>query len=347
MVLNIIIYVINAMNKEGASMKVVEVTRFGGPEVMVVREKEKPTLNPHQVLIQVAATSVNFADIKARYGRKGTTKPPFVPGLDVAGTIIALGSAVTQFQIGQRVIAFPSEGSYAEYVAADEVLTILLPDEVDFHIAAACPIVSFTSYKLLADVGRIEPGETVLIHAAAGGIGTTAIQMARILGASLVIGTVSHPDKMEAARQAGADVVIDTSSEDFAARVLDVTQGQGVDIVLDSIAGEVTTRSLECLAPYGRLVQFGNASGDVGTIRTIDLHSSCRSVLGFSLGTTRAKRPELLRDVAAKVLPMIASGALQIMIGHIFPLHEAAQAQRIVEGRQSRGKVLLVVELSN
>lgn len=323
-------------------MKAVAVTAFGGPEHMQLVDVEIPQVKPNQVLIRVEMTSVNFADIKSRYGKKGG-QLPFVPGLDAAGTVERVGSEVTRFQPGQRVVAFPAGGSYAEYVVASEDLTFALPDNMDFDTAAACPVVSFTSYKLLADVARLAPGETVLIHAAAGGIGTTAIQLAKLLGAGKVIGTVGRENKAAIAMEAGADHVICNDTEDFAAKVNELTDGAGADVILDSISGSVTERSMDCLAWYGRLVHFGNASGEVGTVKTIDLHASCRSVLGFSFGTTRSKRPHLLQDTAEKVFAYLADGSLRIKIGRRFDLEEAASAHAWVESRQSTGKVLLEV----
>ncbi|USG66171.1 NADPH:quinone oxidoreductase family protein [Brevibacillus ruminantium] len=324
-------------------MKAILVTAFGGTEGMIYTDVEMPEIHPKQVLIRVEKTSVNFADIKSRYGKKGGGALPFIPGLDATGVIVEVGAQVKSLQAGQRVIAFPHNGSYAEYIAADENLTFVLPDEIDFDTAAACPIVSFTSYKLLADIAALEKGETVLIHAAAGGIGTTAIQLAKLLGAGKVIGTVGRQSKAKIALEAGADHVICTDTEDFAQKVQELTGGTGADVILDSISGWVSEKSMECLASYGRLVHFGNASGEVGNIRTIDLHASCRSVRGFSLGTTRSKRPELLQDTAEKVLPYLADGRLAIKIGRRFPLAEAAQAHDWVESRQSTGKVLLEV----
>ncbi|CAM2905100.1 NADPH:quinone oxidoreductase family protein [Paenibacillus sediminis] len=323
-------------------MRAIVVTRFGGPEVLELREMEMPVVGPNQILIKVAATSVNFADIKARYGNKGQKQPPFIPGLDVSGTIVQVGSDVREFEAGQRVIAFPSDGSYAQYVVADSILTYRLPDQIDLEMAAAIPIVSFTSYKLLTDIGRLIPGESVLIHAAAGGVGTTAIQLAKILGASQIIGTVSNDEKAETALRAGADHVINTAKDDFVTRVLEFTDGRGVNVILDSIAGQVTEQSLQCLALYGRLVHFGNSSGQVGNIQTKDLHSSCRSVLGFSLGTTRLHHPQLLRDTADKVLEYIENGSLNIVIGNKFSLEDASSAHELVENRRSKGKVLLI-----
>jgi len=322
-------------------LKAIVVTEFGKPEVMKYVDIEIPKVAPTQVLIKVERTSVNYADVKSRYGNKGGGKFPFVPGLDAAGVIVEVGSNVHHLTSGQRVIAFPANGSYSEYVVAEEKLTYKIPDAIDFDTAAACPTVSFLSYKLLVDIARIEPDESILIHSAAGGVGTTAIQLAKLLGAGKVIGTVSNENKAPAALRAGADHIICYSNENFAEKVNELTNGKGVNIVLDSIAGSITQDSLSCLAEYGRLVQFGNSSGAVGTIKTSDLHASCRSVLGFSLGTTRKSRPESLTYTATQVLQYIAEGKLTFDIGHRFPLEDAASAHRLIESRQSTGKILL------
>jgi NADPH2:quinone reductase len=324
------------------TMQAVVVSRFGGPEVLEVVQAAKPVPGPKQVLIKVEATSLNFADIKSRYGNKGAKQPPFIPGLDVAGIIETIGSEVDELHIGQRVIAFPAGGSYAEYVTAEAILTFAVPDTIDMASAAASPIVSFTSYKLLADVARLAPGETVLIHAAAGGVGTTSVQLAKRLGAGQVIGTASSSAKAKIAMQAGADYVVNTSEEDFVKTVLARTDGMGADVILDSIGGKITEQGMQCLAPYGRLVQFGNASGEYANIHTKDLHASCLSVLGLSLGTTRAQRPYLLRGIADQVLRYLATGDLRMMIGRRFALEDAKIAHELVEGRGSTGKVLLV-----
>jgi NADPH2:quinone reductase len=325
-------------------MRAVVVTDFGGPEVLKYMNVEVPSINTNQVLIRVVATSVNFADIKARYGEyHNAGQPPFIPGLDAAGVIEAIGSDVKDLKIGQRVIAFPKAGSYAEYIVADENLVFVLPENIDFETAAACPIVSFTSYKLLADVARLQPGETVLIHSAAGGIGTTAIQLAKILGASCVIGTVGNENKISIARQAGADHVICFGKEDFVHEVNVLTNGLGADVISDSISGTISEKSLECLALYGRLVNFGNSSGSSSQFTTKDLYSSCRSVLGFSLGTTLKKRPQLLVDTAERVFQYLAEGRLKMEIGNQYTLEQAQEAHRWVESRQSTGKVLLKI----
>ena len=327
-------------------MKAIVISEFGGPEVLKSVNVDIPAIHSNQVLIRVEATSVNFADIQTRQGKfHGAGKPPIIPGLDAAGIIEAVGSEVESLKVGQRVIAFPKNGSYAEYIAADENLTFVIPENVDFYTAAASPIVSFTAYKLLADVARIEPGEQVLIHAAAGGIGTTAIQLAKILGAGCVIGTVGSESKVSIAMEAGADHVICNESEDFVDKVNELTNGKGVDVILDSISGKVGEKSLDCLAMYGRLVNFGNASGEYGQFITKDLHASCRAVLGFSLGTTRNHRPELLRGTAERIMSYLAEGRLNMKIGKRFKIEEVAEAHRFVENRRSTGKVLL--EMNN
>ncbi len=326
-------------------MKAVVVTALGGPEVLQWEERPRPDVGPRDVLIRVMATSVNFADIKAREGRyHGASLPPFIPGLDAAGTVEQVGSQVTGLAPGMRVIAFPSGGSYAEWVVAPDALVFPIPDSVDWDVAAALPIVGLTAYKLLHDIARMESGERVLIHAAAGGIGTTAIQFARLMGAAQIIGTVSREEKKAIARSLGADAVINYAEEqDFSAVVNELTEGRGVDVVLDSIGGTVSEQSLTCLAPFGRLVHFGSASGQPGQFRVGDLHASCRAVLGFSLGTARAQRPYLLKPAADAVLDAVATGGVSMQIGARYPLREAAAAHRWMESRASTGKIILQV----
>lgn len=320
-------------------LKSIIVNQFGGPEVLELKEIEKPKIGPNEVLIKAEKTSVNFADIKKRVGKKGEGKFPFTPGLDVAGTIESVGENVEELHIGQRVIAFPSNGSYAEYVVAKDVLTFVLPDNIDFTTAAACPTVSILSYKLLKDIARINKGETVLIHAAAGGVGTTAIQIAKLLGSGMVIGTVSHKDKYSVVLDAGADHVM--LYDDFPANVMNITNGLGADIILDSLSGKISELSMKCLANYGRLIHFGNSSGEIATFKTNELHSSCRSVLGYSLGSTRKERPENLRNAANQILEYLSNKQLSIKIGGELPLEKAALAHELIESRKSVGKLIL------
>ncbi len=325
-------------------MRSIMVTEFGEPEVLEVQEVLQPQPQPHEVLLRVVSTSVNFADIKARQGRyHGTSHPPFIPGLDAAGIVVALGSEVQGIRVGTPVLAFTNNGSYAEYATASSSLVFPLPEGVNWDMAAALPVVAFTAYKLLHDVGRIVPGERILIHAAAGGVGTTAIQLARLLGASEIYGTVSHDGKKSAAVKVGADLVINYTQEDFVKEIQERTNGRGVDLILDAVGGPIAERSMEILAPFGRMVHFGSASGQGANISLGDLHASCRSVLGFSLGTTRVTRPESLESTAKAVLHYVSAGQLTIQIGRKYLLEEAAAAHRWIESRSSTGKTLLEV----
>jgi NADPH2:quinone reductase len=325
-------------------MKAVIVDKFGSAENMKYVDVEMPSINSNQILIRVKTTSVNFADIKARYGNKGQGKLPFILGLEASGVIEKVGDKVKSFYIGQRVLAFPHHGSYAEYVVADENLTFAIPDSINFDTAGACGIVSFLSYKLLADIAKLQKGENVLIHSASGGVGTTAIQIAKALGAKNIIGTVGNEKKIHMALSAGADHTICYEQVNFAEKVNELTDGKGVNVILDSIAGDITEQSLKCLANFGRLVIFGNSSGKYGQVQTNDLHASCLSVLGFSLGTTRKERPEILKETAIEVFRLLENGQLDIKISERFPLKDASLAHQLVESRNSTGKVLLYVE---
>ncbi|REE89046.1 NADPH2:quinone reductase [Paenibacillus taihuensis] len=325
-------------------MKAIIVEQFGGTEHLKLVDMETPTPGPGQVLIRVKTTSVNFADIKARYGNKGAGKLPFIPGLEAAGVVEQVGKRVSTVQVGQRVLAFPHNGSYAEYIIADANLTFSLPDEVTMEAAGASGIVTFLSYKLLADLAKMEAGETVVVHSAAGGVGTTAIQVAKALSAGMVIGTVGTESKMPVAYDAGADHVLCYADGSWVEQVSALTGGTGSAIILDSVGGAVSEQSLACLAKYGRFVVFGNSSGTYAQLSTGELHASCRSILGYSLGTTRKERPEQLQAAAPQVFQLLASGKVRIKINEKLPLESAAQAQELVETRASTGKVLLVVE---
>ena len=323
-------------------MKAVMLEQFGSTDHMKYVDIEVPSLQSHQVLIRVSATCVNFADIKSRIGKKGQGKLPLLLGLEASGIVEQVGDDVHGLQVGQRVIAFPHNGSYAEYVVADEHLVFAIPDSMDIESAGACGIVSFLSYILLIDVARLQYGENVLVHAAAGGVGTTIIQVARALGAGRIIGTVGHARKIPIAIQAGADDVICHEDADYAEQVNHLTNGKGVDIIIDSIGGDVTTQIFNYLAPYGRLVICGNSSGQYSMLDTGSLHSSCRSVLGYSFGTTRKERPHLLQETAIQVFRLFENGQLKVQIGERYALQDAALAHQRIESRQSSGKILLI-----
>lgn len=324
-------------------MKAIVVEQHGGPEVMRWQDVDVPEPGPTQVLVRTAATGVNFADIMIREGRyPGGPTPPLIPGLDAAGEVVAAGAAVTRVKPGDRVAVFTMGGAYAAYVLAEEALTYPLPDDVDFETGAAFPTIGITAYNLLTLAGRLNPGETVLVHAAAGGVGTLAVQLAKKLGAGMVIGTVGSDDKAALAKELGCDHVINYRQEDLKARLEAITNGAGVDLILDSVMGDAFDAGLACLAPFGRLIAYGNASGQPGRVATNQLHPSNRAVIGYSSNGYRRARPEALRPAAEAVLELLRKGELRLVIGARYPLKDAAQAHTHVAERRSIGKVLLL-----
>ncbi|MCA1057461.1 zinc-binding dehydrogenase [Rossellomorea aquimaris] len=319
-------------------MKAVIQNEFGDSGVLQLVDVESPKIDEDEVLIQTAYTSVNYADIKSRKGNKGKGKFPFTLGLDVAGTIVEAGKS-TGFDVGDRVIAFPIGGSYSEYVKANKQLTYKIPESLSFEQSAAMPTVSILSYILLHEIGQVRKSDTIVVHSGAGGVGSMLIQLAKLAGVETIIATVGNLSKEDYVKRLGADHVC--TYDVFADEVLRHTSGQGAHVIFDSVAGDVTSRSLECLVLYGTLVQFGNSSGSAGHFTTSDVHSSCRNVKGFSLGTTRKHRPEVLAPAAEKVIDLFASGKVTLPIAKIFDLSEAAQAHDLIESREYEGKVLI------
>ena len=326
-------------------MKAVGCMELGGPSVLHTLEVARPVCGERQVLIRTEGVSVNYADLQTRRGayHGAGTRFPVIPGLDVTGIIEEIGSQVKDLRPGQRVIAFPHTGSYAEYVAADENLAFPAPEGLPLEQVIACPLVTFTAQMLLGKVAQLERGETLVIHAASGGIGTTVIQMARNMGAKTVIGTVGSRRKARSALDAGADEVICLEGGGFAERVRELTGGQGADVILDSLGGPYTNEGMDCLAPYGRMIVFGNASHSYSELNTGLLHASCRSVRGFSIGSTRTRRPSWFREAAPFCLESLARGQIRIPVSAAFPLEEAAKAHELLEERRITGKVILTV----
>ncbi|MGM9950084.1 MAG: zinc-binding alcohol dehydrogenase family protein, partial [Lysinibacillus sp.] len=310
---------------------------FGKADVLKLEEIPIPAIEQNEVLIRGAYTSVNYADIKSRIGSKAKGAFPFTLGLDIAGFVEDGGN--TRFQKGDRVIAFPYTGSYAEYVTAKEELVFLLPEGISLEQAAAMPTVSILAYMLLHDIAQVTPADTIVIHSAAGGVGSMLTQLAKLFGVQKIIATVGAIQKADYVKQLGADVVC--HYDHFVETVLEETEGKGATVIFDSIAGEITQRSLACLANYGTLVQFGNSSGKAGQISTADVHSSCRNIKGFSLGTTRKEHPQRLAPAAEKVFDYLLAGNIHMPIAGVFDLKDVQQAHQLMEGRTHQGKILL------
>ncbi|WP_252503861.1 zinc-binding alcohol dehydrogenase family protein [Sporosarcina sp. Marseille-Q4943] len=321
-------------------MKAVIQNEFGDANVLSYADIDIPKRSENEVLIKTKYTSVNYADIKQRMGTKGEGSFPLIIGLDVSGVVEEV-STHSKFSKGDRVIAFSKAGSYAEYIVANEHLVFKIPDNLSFEKAATMPTVSILSYILLHEIGQVNKTDTIVIHSAAGGVGSMLVQLAKLAGVEKIIGTVGNTAKEDYVKKLGADMVCTYDS--FVDEVMKQTNNQGADVIFDSVAGEVTSRSLDCLALYGTLVQFGNSSGKAGTFKTSDVHSSCRSVKGFSLGTTRKHNPGRLAPVAAKVTELFSENKIALPIAQVFDLSDATEAHKLMESRNYVGKILIKI----
>ncbi len=323
-------------------MKAIRIHETGGPEVMHLEDLEIPAPEQGQVLIKVAAAGVNYADLAQRRGAYLTrTRTPMTLGFEVAGTIEAPGPDTSAPPVGTRVIAFV-EGGYAEYAIAGASTIVPIPDTLDFTRAAAFAVQGLTAYQTLRESGRLQPGESVLVQAAAGGVGTLAVQLARLMGAGRVIGTASNEQKLDLVRRLGADAAINYTQDDWVEQVKKATGGRGVDIVLEVVGGDVAGQALQCLAPFGRLVVIGAASGERAQFSAIQLMYKNLSVVGYWL-TAWMSRPDRIAAATLELMQFLATGNLQIIVGQTFPLADAAEAHRAIAERRTTGKVVLLV----
>ena len=323
-------------------MKAIRIHETGGPEVMHLEEVEIPTPAQGEVLIKVAAAGINYADIAQRRGAYLTrTRTPMTLGFEVSGTIEALGPQTVAPPAGTRVIAFV-EGGYAEYAIASSSTIIPIPETLDFPHAAAFAVQGLTAYQTLRESGRLQTGESVLVQAAAGGVGTLAVQLAHLMGAGKVIGTASNEQKLELVRRLGADAAINYTQDDWVEQVTQATGGRGVDIVLEVVGGTVTDQALQTLAPFGRLVVIGAASGERAQFSAIQLMYKNLSVVGYWL-TAWMSRPDRIAAATLDLMQYLATGNLQIIVGQTYPLADAAEAHRAITDRRTTGKVVLLV----
>lgn len=320
-------------------MKRIVVHSPGGPEQMVIEQAPTPQPGPRDVVIDVAAAGVNFIDVYFRTGQYKADSP-ITLGNEAAGTISAVGAEVTGFAQGDRVAYAMVRGSYAEQVVVPAAMVVKIPDAVSFETAAAAMLQGMTAHYLTRSTFPIESGQTCLIHAAAGGAGGLIVQMARQLGAR-TIGTVSTDAKAREARALGCDDVIRYTEQDFETEVRALTGGRGVDVVYDSVGQTTFEKSLKVLRPRGMMVLFGQSSGPVAPVdpQLLNTRGSIfltRPSLGHYVAT-----PEELRWRATDLFEMIVSGALTVRVSATYPLADAAQAHRDLEGRKTTGKLLL------
>ncbi|MEU9197246.1 quinone oxidoreductase family protein [Streptomyces hundungensis] len=324
-------------------MRAIRFDEFGGPEVLRLVEAEVPAPGPGEVSIDVAYVGVNFADLKARSVGYRVEALPFVPGLELSGRIRALGSGVEGLAVGQEVAAMTEGGAYAEVALAPAVTVFPLPAGVSPRTAATLPTVLPTAPALIHEVGRLRAGESVLVQGAAGGVGTVAGQLAKLAGAGAVYGVVSSEAKADYAREHGYDDAFLTDT--FDTEVLRATGGRGVDLVLDPVGGATLRRGLESLALFGRLVSYGNASGEEPwQVGQGELYARGRSVSGFSILGLAAGDPEALRAIADRALRLVTSREVELPVTAEFSLEQAVSAHELMESRSSTGKLLLRVD---
>lgn len=325
-------------------MRAIEVREFGGPEVLVLGERPVPVPGPGEVLIKVVAAGVNRPDVIQRYGRY--PPPPGasdILGLEVAGHIAGLGEGVVQWQEGDAVCALLAGGGYAEYCVAPQVQCLRPPSNLTLVEAAALPEAFFTVWTNVFERGRLRPGESLLVHGGAGGIGTTAVQLGAAFGAR-VFATAGSERKVEACRELGASLAVNYRTTDWVHAFREATGGRGVDVILDIVGGEYVARNLELLALEGRLVQIAFLK----TSRVeIDLMQVMRRRLTITGSTLRPRTPEekgaIARQLEEMVWPLIEEGRVKPVIHARLPLEQAAEAHRMMERGEHIGKIVLTV----
>ena len=330
------------MNKLPSRMTAIAIKAPGGPEVLVPEERAVPTPAATEVLVRVRAAGVNRPDVMQR---KGQYPPPpgapDIPGLEIAGEVVAVGDKVKRWKIGDKVCALVSGGGYAEYCVTDEATALAVPKGFSFTDAAALPETFMTVWHNVFERGALKAGETVLIHGGSSGIGTTAIMLAKQFGAKVIV-TAGSPEKCEACRKLGADVAIDYNKEDFVAATKQATGGKGAELILDMIGGDYVDRNFEAAAVEGRIVQIATQKGPKVTV---DLRRLMLKRLTHTGSTLRARpvadKAAIARAVEAKVWPLLESGKLRPVIDSTYPLDKAADAHARMETSLHVGKIML------
>jgi putative PIG3 family NAD(P)H quinone oxidoreductase len=327
-----------------SKMRAVEIVKPGGPEALVAGERPLPTPKANEVLVKVAAAGVNRPDILQRQGLYAV--PPDasdLPGLEIAGEVVACGAKATRWKVGDKVCALAHGGGYAEYCAVPEVQALPVPKGLSLIEAASLPETFFTVWSNVYDRGRLKAGETLLVHGGSSGIGVTAIQIARAMG-NRVLATAGSDDKCAACVKLGADKAINYRTQDFLAEVLAATGAKGVNVILDMVGGDYVPKELRCLADEGRLVFIAFLRGPK---TELDINELMRRRLTLTGSTLRPRPVEFKGAVAASlrehVWPLIESGKIKPVIYKTFPLAQASEAHKLMESSQHIGKLVLTV----
>jgi putative PIG3 family NAD(P)H quinone oxidoreductase len=329
------------------TMYAITIGEPGGPDVLTWNEVPDPAPGDGEVLIDVAASAVNRADLLQRQGHypppKGTSS---ILGLECSGTVAALGAGVSGWQVGDEVCALLAGGGYAQRVVVPAVQLMRVPESVDLVSAAGLPEVACTVWSNVVTVGRLVDGETLLIHGGAGGIGTHAIQVGKALGATVAV-TAGSAQRLERCRELGADILINYHEQDFVAELRKATDGRGADVVLDNMGAEYLPRNVSVLATDGRLVVIGMQGGRTGELNVGELLAKRATVAATGLRMRPVHGPgskaEIIAEVTGRLWPLVATGKVKPIIGQVLPMEQAAEAHRVVEAGSVVGKVLLQV----
>jgi len=313
-------------------MRAIQMSEYGGPEVLELVDLPVPEPGPGEVLVRVARAGLNFADTHRRTNTYlAKDELPLVPGAEVAGV---------REDTGERVVALLGSGGYAEYAVAPGALTFPIPDEVSDETALALVLQGLTAWHLYRTCARVDPGDTVVVHSAAGGVGSLAVQLGKPLGAGRVIATASTQDKRDLALELGADAAVDGAAEGLTERLVEANLGEPVDVVFEMAGGAVFDASLKALAPFGRLVTYGIASGESNTIRSGSLMRHSHAVVGFWMAHCLS-RPAMIDDALADLFERVRRDELRVVTGPAYPLEQAAQAQADLAARRTTGKLTL------
>ncbi|MER8641577.1 quinone oxidoreductase [Mesorhizobium sp. M1252] len=322
-------------------MKAIRVHRHGGPDVLAYEDVDIGQPGPGEVRVRNRAVGLNFVDIYFRTGEYAPPALPFILGNEGAGEIVAVGEGVSGFAPGDRVAYVETLGAYAEERIVPAHFVVHLPDSIDFETGAAMMLKGLTAQYLLRRTFRVEAGHTILVHAAAGGVGLILTQWAKHLGAT-VIGTVGSPEKAELARANGCDHVIEYCKENFAARVKEVTNGEGCHVVYDGVGNATFPASLDCLRPFGTFVSYGTASGSIPPFDIMLLMQKGSLFATWQLLFHHLARREDVVAMSEDLFSVVLSGAVKIPVHTSMPLAEVAEAHRRLEARQTTGATVLI-----
>ncbi len=323
-------------------MKAIELASYDGPSALRMVEVEKPQPGPHDILIDVKAAGINFAELELTEGRYQIPKtPPFIMGFEAAGVVVELGTDVKNFKPGDRVTSVVSSGGHAEYALADSRMALPIPDGITFGEASSIPIQGLSALALLRFAAQPTKTKSILIQAAAGGVGQYLVQLAKLFDVKQVIALAGSSAKLELVKELGADILINYSDRDWPEQVLAATENRGVNIILEAASGAIGRQSFMLAAPFGRIVVFGARNiHDTFTPEMVQqLIYKNQSVIGFNFPSLR---PEQVAECAAQLLGLIASKTIRLSAPLVFPMAEAQGAYDAIASRRTTGKVVLV-----